>query len=157
MSKLSINPQSQLVQKVNAGISEAIAAAEQAQPKIGNALAKAKLDLKSAQLSGDLGSGLNQASSLASTFNDQIQTGMGNFTKVVDSPVGADNLGSLSESVGSFGKLGDTIGGAITGAGNEIGGLLSKVAGGDLAGGLQNLAGGISKGAGALNDLLSLR
>jgi hypothetical protein len=157
MSKLSINPQSQLVQKVNAGISEAIAAAEQAQPKIGNALAKAKLDLKSAQLSGDLGSGLNQASSLASTFNDQIQTGMGNFTKVVDSPVGSSNLGSLSENVGSFGKLGDTIGGAITGAGNEIGGLLSKVAGGDLAGGLQNLASGISKGAGALNDLLSLR
>ena len=159
MAKLSINPQSQLVQKVNAGIQDAIAAADAALPQVGNALDKAKLDLKIAQQSGALGSGYNQATT---GFIDQVQTGMGNYTDVIDSPVGDGALSSVADSVGSFGKLGETLGGSsigsyIKGAGKEISSLAGKVTGGDLAGGLQSLASGISKGAGALNDLLSLR
>ena len=156
MSRLSINPQAQLVQKVNEGINTAMAEFELAEPQIGNALDKAKLDLKVAQESGALGSGLNQASSLAQTFNDQIQTGMGGVA-TINSPLGTGNLSSSAGSIGSFGKIGQTISGAAKSAGQEISGLLSKVTGGNLAGGLQDLAKGISKGAGALNDLLSLR
>ena len=153
---LSINPQSQLVQKVNEGINKAIAAADAAQPQISAALDKAKLDIKAAQLSGELGSGLNQATSLAATFNDQIQTGMGNIG-TISSPVGGGALSSVAETVGSFGGIGQTLSGAGKSLGTDIGGLVSKFTGGNLAGGLQSLASGISKGAGALNDLLSLR
>jgi hypothetical protein len=156
MSKLSINPQATLVQKVNEGINTAMAEFELAQPQIANALDKAKLDLKIAQESGALGSGLNQATSLAQTFNDQIQTGMGNLA-TIDSPLGDGNLSSAAGSLGSFGKIGQTISGAAKATGQEISGLLSKITGGNLAGGLQDLASGISKGAGVLNDLLSLR
>ena len=43
---LAVNPVSQLVQKVDAEVSAALAAAEVAVPEIGNALEKAKLDAK---------------------------------------------------------------------------------------------------------------
>jgi len=159
---LSVNPVSQLVQKVDSEVSAALEAVETGVPKIGNALEKAKLDAKLAQLGGDLGSGLNMATATGSELLENVTTGMGS---VVNNNLGGglpDNLAGIdgaAEAVGNFGSLvGDTVkdfGNA--GVGNEISSLASKFTGGNLAGGAQAIAGKIAEAAGALNDFLSLK
>jgi len=152
MAGLNINPLPFLVQKVDQGIQQAIAAYDEAKPKIGAELEKANLDAKVAQLSGQVGSGYNQASGAGGTFFDQINTGMGQVKDTVNSPLGNGSISSLTDG-GTFGAIGDF----AKGVGKDISGVLGKFSGGDLAGGFQDLAKGISKGAGALNDLLSLK
>lgn len=155
---LSINPLAQLVAKVTAETKTAIAAIEAAAPDIQNALDKAQLDAKIARLSGDLGSGLNQATSGGIDLGiDQITTGMGNVSNTVSSSVGGNSITSLTSNVGSFGGNLQNIAALTSNAGADITSTLSKLTGGSLASGVQNLASGISKGAGVLNNLLSLR
>jgi hypothetical protein len=159
---LSVNPVSQLVQKVDAEVSAALEAVETGIPKIGNALEKAKLDLKVAQLGGDLGSGLNMAGVTGPELLDNVTTGMGN---VVNNnlggglPVDLTGVDGASEAVGTFGSIVDNASAKFgnPGFGNEISNLASKFTGGNLAGGAQALAGKIASGAGALNDFLSLK
>ena len=156
---LSPNPQAQLVAKIDSEVSTALAAAEAAAPAIGNAIEKANLDAKLAKLGGDIGSGLNMATAAGATFNDQIQTGMGNIGDVVSNSTGGGNITSLTDAVGTFGNViggaAEGVLGAAAGAGDQIGALASKLTGGSLAGGASNIASFISDGAGALNDFLS--
>ena len=155
---LSTNPQSQLVAKIDSEVSAALQAAEAAAPEIANQLEKAKLDAKMAKLSGDIGSGLNQATAAGAGFIDQVTTGMGN---VVNNSTGGGLIDTAAEAVGSFGSvIGDAANGIVDTAGaigDSIGSLASKFTGGNLAGGAENLAGAIAQGAGALNDFLSLK
>lgn len=161
---LSVNPISQLVSKIDAETQAAITLAEAAlnEPAIGNQFEKARLDLKMAQLSGDLSSGLNGAVSAGGELLDKVTTGMGNVVNNnLDGGSASGMLDSLSSTVGSFGSvIGDAVGdvtGAIGKVGDNIGSLTSKFTGGSLAGGVENLAGQIAEGAGALNDFLSLK
>lgn len=164
---LSINPLSTLVAKVTSETQAAIQAAEAAVPQIQNALEKAKIDELVGKYGGAIGSGLNQAT--ATGVLADAGTAMGQASSTITSKVGADSITSLSANVGDIGQaaagaaaIGDkvkSIGGAAAGAlsGAEISSTLSSLTGGSLAGGAQNIAGLISKGAGALNDFLSLK
>ena len=158
---LSPNPLGQLVQKVDSEVSAALEAAEAAAPKIGNQFEKARLDAKMDKLGAGFTSGFNQAVAAGSTFNDQINTGMGNIADTVSNGLGSDAIGSLTSSIGSFGNAiggaAEGLLGAAAGAGKEIGALASKLTGGSLAGGISDIAGSIASGAGALNDFLSLK
>ena len=164
---LSINPLSTLVAKVTSETQAAIQAAQAAVPQIQNALEKAKIDELVGRYGGAIGSGLNQAT--ATGVLADAGTAMGQVSSTITSKVGADSITSLSANVGDIGQaaagaaaIGDkvkSIGGAAAGAlsGAEISSTLSSLTGGSLAGGAQNIAGLISKGAGALNDFLSLK
>lgn len=158
---LSVNPISQLVSKIDAETQAAITLAEAAlgEPAIGNQFEKARLDAKMAQLSGDIGSGLNAAGSVGGELLDKVTTGMGNVVNNnLDGGSETGMLDSISSTVGSFGSVIGNAVGDITGAiGKDIGSLTSKFTGGSLAGGVENLAGQIAEGAGALNDFLSLK
>ena len=152
MAGLNINPIPALVQKIDAGIKQAIAQVTGG-PSIGHAQDKARLDAKVNREGGGLGSGVNQASGVSQTFNDQINTGMGNvIDTTVQSPLGSGSISSLTDG-GTFGAIGDF----ARGVGSDISGALEKVTGGDLAGGIKDIASLISKTAGAANDVLSLK
>lgn len=160
MAKLSINPISQLVQKFDSNITEALAAAQSGIPSIGNLADKIKLDDLTSKLSGGLNSGLNQAVAMGGNFTNQLTTGLGNIKNLPTSALGDSPISSLTNIVGGGfgGALNQTeglLGGAA--AAGKIGALASKLTGGNLAGGASNLANTISRGAGVLNDLLSLR
>jgi len=161
MAKLPINPQSQLVQQIDSKVQATIKAAESGVPQIANLLDKQKLDSLVSKGSGMIGSGLNMASSALGSIRDSVTTGMGNIASTVQSSVGDNAISSLTSNVGStVGNLRNVAEGAlgsVAGGGAKIGSLVGKLTGGNLAGGLANVATGISKGAGALNDLLSLR
>lgn len=161
MAKLPINPQSQLVQQIDSNVQAAIKAAESGVPQIANLLDKQKLDSLVSKGSGMIGSGLNMASSALGSIRDSVTTGMGNIASTVQSPVGDNAISSLTSNVGStvsnLRNVAEGALGSVAGGGAKIGSLVGKLTGGNLAGGLANVATGISKGAGALNDLLSLR
>jgi len=72
----------------------------------------------------------------------------------------SETLGNLDERISdfandTFGSLTDTVSTFRDTA--DIAGALDKLTGGNLAGGLSDLASGISKSAGILNDILSLK
>lgn len=149
---LSTNPLAKIVTRA---VGEIAAAAESnAQPNIGNEQAKKDLDALVAKQSGEYGSGLNQAT--AKGVLDQATTGMGNIDQTVQSSMGGNSITSLADTTGNFGAARDLAAGA--GAGQEnISTLASKFTGGSLASGVKSIAGAISKGAGILNDILSLK
>ena len=154
---LSTNPLAQLVASVSEGITKATNEAQAALPDMSSMLSKANLDSKIASLSGGIGSGLNG-------LTGSIQSGISGVQGLANQATGALNsngMGGLASSVQS------TVGGAINSlqsvAGStsniaaDISGGLNKLAGGSLAGGLMSLAGSISKAAGMLNNVLSLK
>ena len=154
---LPTNPLAQLVASVSEGITKATNEAQAALPDVSSMLSKANLDSKIASLSGGIGSGLNG-------LTGSIQSGLSGVQGLANQATGALNssgMGGLASSVQS------TVGGAISTlqsvAGStsniaaDISGGLNKLAGGSLAGGLMSLAGSISKAAGMLNNVLSLK
>ena len=121
-------------------------------------LEKANLDSKINQLSGGLNSGLNglagntggafgQLSDRASAIGGALPgaTALGGIGNSITSTV-SGGINSLQSVVGSTSN--------ITA---DIAGGLNKLAGGSLGGGLMSLAGTISKAAGMLNNVLSLK
>jgi hypothetical protein len=144
---LSINPLAQLIATQSEGIAKRISESiGSVSIPTGDLLSKANLDDKVAQLSGQLGSGLNQFSS-----GIGLKTPSGSpFGGIGFKPGSIPSLGGLSTSLSS-------VPGVISNATADIQGVLNKFTGGNLAGGLQDLAGKISSGAGMLNNLLSLK
>jgi hypothetical protein len=128
-----------------AGISEKISqSTNEGQAALQNQVspqAKEQLDKLSAELSGDIGSGLNGMSG-GSRFDGNSAMGINN---VVQSTVGGaiDTLKSVAGSTSNIAA--------------DISGSIGKLTGGNLAGGLMKAAGGISAAAGMLNNLLSLK
>ena len=141
---LSINPLAQLIAAASAAVTRATSEAQL--PVVGDAASKAKLDATVSRLSGELGSGLNGMSGAAGTAIAGMKTQLSGLGNQVQSFVGGANLDSLTSAARV------TANGAA-----DIQGTLNKLTGGSLAGGLQGLAGSISKGAGMLNNILSLK
>lgn len=139
---LSINPIAQLVSSVSQGLSQASNEAGNVFASGSNMLEKANLDSKINQLSGGLTSGLNGLAGNAKSLGTTALGGIGNpITSTVSS--GINTLQSVAGSTSN-----------ITA---DITGGLNKLAGGSLGGGLMSLAGSISKAAGMLNNVLSLK
>ena len=161
---LNINPLAKLTAKVNSSVAADIAASTaKAQGAIqvpGNMADKLALDSKVSQLSGGLASGLSQAAAGANVAGlvdgaaSTMKTGLG---KVVQSPVGAGALGNAAEGVGSLGDVFGGVGATFEKTAGDISGALTKLTGGDLAGGFKDIASAIGSTAGSLNDILSLK
>jgi len=155
---LSINPIAQLVASVSSSISQATNEAGNAFAAGSNMLEKANLDSKINQLSGGITSGLNGLTGNA----------RGTFGQLTDrasasglSLPGATALGGIGNSVTSTVSGGintlQSVAGSTSNLTADIAGGLNKLAGGSLGGGLMSLAGSISKAAGILNNVLSLK
>ena len=149
---LSINPISKLIANVSSELQTAAAEIQAAGPKIASDIKKADLDAKIARLSGELGSGLNQASS-GGVIND-LTTGMGQVADTLSTSVGGNSITSLAQNVGST-SLGGNLNPNNLGA--DIRSSLSDKIGGNLATGIKSFAGKIATAAGNLNDILSLK
>ena len=101
---------------------------------------KAALDEVVAKAGGGVNSGLNMGAAMEAA------------------QAANSTLGKLGQSLSDtpFGGVADAIG-TLRATGADIAGGLDKLVGGDLAGGIKDIAGGISKSAGSLNDILSLK
>lgn len=128
---LSINPVAKLVSSVSSSISTATAEAGTAFSKASADLSKVKIDQVTSQLQ-------NVGSTLAST---DIAGSVG---------------GIASQAQNLVAKVG-TAAGAISTVAADVATSLDKIGAGSLAGGLVNAATQISKAAGQLNNLLSLK
>lgn len=141
---LSINPLAQLVANVSSSITQAANAASGA-PPVNSELAKANLDDTVNRLGGGVGSTLNSFTAGAQQFAaENGASAFDGFKNTVQSNV-PSALSSLQ-----------TVAAATSNIGADIAGSLNKLAGGNLASGLQEFATGVSKAAGVLNNVLSL-
>jgi hypothetical protein len=153
---LSINPLAQLITQSSEAISRATNEANAALPQIGDAISKANLDGTISRLSGGIGSTLNGLTGTLPSIGGLNISGA--QTLVAGAGTALGGIGNVAST---------TVGGAIsslqglTGATSnitaDISGTLNKLTGGNLAGGLQSLAGNVSKSAGILNNILSLK
>jgi hypothetical protein len=153
---LSINPIAQLVASVSSSISQASNEAGSASGA--NMLEKANLDSKISQLSGGLNSGLNGLAGSAGGAFGQLSDAA---SSIGGSLPGATALGGIGNSITSTVSSGinslQSVVGSTSNITADIAGGLNKLAGGSLGGGLMSLAGAISKAAGMLNNVLSLK
>jgi hypothetical protein len=161
---LSINPLAQLITSASASIAQATNEVNAALPGIGDAFSKANLDATISRLSGDIGSGLNGmtagANSILASANSTLN-GVGGSIGNTFGQINTSGLGGLGTSIqstvaGGIDSLQSVVG-ATSNITADISGTLNKLAGGNLAGGLQALAGDISKAAGMVNNFLSLK
>jgi hypothetical protein len=155
---LSINPIAQLVASVSDGISKASNEAGNSFAAGSNMLEKANLDSKINQLSGGLNSGLNGLAGNASGAFGQLSD---RASAIGGALPGATALGGIGNSItstvsGGINSLQSVVG-STSNITADIAGSLNKLAGGSLGGGLMSLAGTISKAAGMLNNVLSLK
>ena len=166
---LNINPLAKLVTNVSQGIQTAITEAKAVGDAVANDIKKQQLDQKISRLSGEIGSGFNQATAAAQgagfdgkfangALNSvaaagQVATGMGN---VISSPVGGGALSNAADTINSLQSAASTAAGVANSAA-DISSAVSKLSAGSLGTGIQNIAGQISKTAGVLNNLLSLK
>jgi len=157
---LSTNPLAKLVSSVSAQVNSASAAASGAIASTNFSSLKAGLDAKVSSLSGELGSGLNGATSAASELIGKAggslagaASALGNIGNPIQSMV-SNAQGALAGAASSLGGAA----GAISNASAAIGASLNKLglASGGLGGGLAAAAGQISSAAGMLNNLLSM-
>jgi len=149
---LSTNPIAKLVQNVSSELQTAAAEIQAQGPKIVSDIKKADLDAKIGQLSGDLGSALNQATSTG--VLNGATTGMGQIADTLSTSVGGNSITSLSDTVGAT-SLGGNLNPNNLGA--DIRSSISDKIGGNLATGIKSFAGKIATAAGNLNDILSLK
>ena len=155
---LSINPIAQLVASVSSSISQASNEAGNSFAAGSNMLEKANLDSKINQLSGGLNSGLNGLVGSAGGAFGQLSD---KASAIGGSLPGATALGGIGNSItstvsGGINSLQSVVG-STSNITADIAGGLNKLAGGSLGGGLMSLAGSISKAAGMLNNVLSLK
>ena len=155
---LSINPIAQLVASVSSSISQASNEAGNSFAAGSNMLEKANLDSKINQLSGGLNSGLNGLVGSAGGAFGQLSD---RASAIGGSLPGATALGGIGNSItstvsGGINSL-QSVAGSTSNITADIAGGLNKLAGGSLGGGLMSLAGSISKAAGMLNNVLSLK
>lgn len=149
---LPINPLAKLVSDVSSSISQATNEANTVLTNAGTEFQKANLDAKIGQLSGSIGTALNGATAgLGDALNGAVG-GLGNA---------ATALGGIGSAVqSSVGGAIDTLrstAGSISNVTADISGALNKLGGGNLASGVMQAAGAISKAAGAVNNILSLK
>ena len=155
---LSINPLAQLVASASDAVSRSTNDAANSFAAGSNMLEKANLDSKINQLSGGLTSGLNGLTSNAKGAFGQLSDRVS--ANGISLP-GATALGGIGNSISSTVSSGinslQSVAGSTSNLTADIAGGLNKLAGGSLGGGLMSLAGSISKAAGILNNVLSLK
>ncbi len=144
---LSINPISQLVTAVSEGISKATNEAQASLTSGISMLDKANLESKVSQLSGGLNSGLNGLVGSAKDVASNLPGG------TALSGIGNTITSTVSGGINTL----QSVAGSTSNITADITGSLNKLAGGNVASGLMSLAGGISKAAGMLNNILSLK
>lgn len=157
---LSTNPLAKLVSSVSAQVNSASAAASGAIASTNFASLKAGLDAKVGSLAGELGSGLNGATSAASELIGKTGGALGGAVSAlgnIGNPIQSMVSNAQGALAGAAGALGGAAG-AISNASAAIGASLNKLglASGGLGGGLAAAAGQISSAAGMLNNLLSM-
>lgn len=138
---LSINPLSKLVSSVSTSISSAASSVQAGVSSAGAELSKVNLNQTVSRLSGEIGSGLNGLTAAAGQVTGSASTALGGI---------ASQAQSLVSKVGSAA-------GSISNVTADIASSVDKLGAGNLAGGLMSAAGAISKTAGMLNNLLSLK
>jgi hypothetical protein len=157
---LSTNPLAKLVSSVSEQVNSAAAAASGAISGTNFDSLKSGLDAKVSSLAGEIGSGLNGATSAASELVGKAgsalagaQSALGNIGNPIQSMV-SNATGALSGAASALGGAA----GSISNASAAIGASLNKLglASGGLGGGLAQVAGQISSAAGMLNNLLSM-
>jgi hypothetical protein len=136
-----LSPFSEFTAAISEKFSQATNEGQAALQKASSDISKFKLDEKVSELTAGAKSGLNQLAGDAKNFGNSAMGG--NVT--VNSAVG-----------GAVDKL-KSVAGSTSNIGADIVGTLSKLTGGNLAGGLMKAAGGISAAAGMLNNVLSLK
>ena len=136
-----VAPFSLLVEGISEKISQSTNEGQAALQDAASALDKLKLDDKMSELAGGFKSGLNQ---LAGDIKNFGASAMGGNTTIQSAVGGAvDKLRSVAGSTSNIGA--------------DISGVINKLTGGNLAGGLMKAAGEISGAAGMLNNILSLK
>lgn len=143
---LPINPLAKLVSSVSQTVSQVSNQAGSALNSASSEFSKINVDATVNRLSGAVGSGLNGFASGAAGALGNATNALGGIGNSVQSSVGGA-ISSLQQSAGSIANVTADIAGSI----NKLG------IGGNLATGIANLAGTISKAAGQINNLLSLK
>jgi hypothetical protein len=139
---LPTNPYAQLVQAANAATQEVTNAVTASAVSAFSDIKKIELDQKISGLAGELGSGLNGATS---AIKNLAGTGLGESAGKFNSIVGQASAGLKS------------LAGSTSALKADITSSLSKLSGGSLGGGIQGVAGALGKAAGSINDILSLK
>lgn len=142
---LPINPLAKLVSSVSESVSQVTNEAGGALTSASAQFSKLNIDSTVSRLSGGIGSGLNGITAGLSQAQGQLSGALGGIGNPISSSI-SGAIGSLQSSVGS-----------IANVTADISGGLNKLAGGQLGGGIMSLAGAISKTAGAINNILSLK
>lgn len=142
----SVNPIADLVGKISEEIGTVTNQFETDLSSVGEnfSAGKAELNKKISELS-DFAATQGGPQSAFNDLGENVGTFMQGAGSAIQSLV-PDSIESLQETTGS-----------LKGAIGDITGTLDKLSVGDIAGGLQEAVGGISKAAGALDDLLSLK
>lgn len=136
------NPYAAFVAAASAATQEVTNAGTAAAVSVSSDVNKIALDQKISNWAGEIGSGLNGATSAVKNMSGgSIGDAAGKFNAVLGQ--GTSGLQSLAKNTSAIKA--------------DITSSLSKIAGGSLGGGIQGLAGAISKTAGSINDILSLR
>lgn len=148
---LSTNPLSKLVSSVSESISQASAQAGAALGTASAELGKLQLDQTVSRLSGEVGSGLN---GFASSVNSAVAGLDGATSPFNGATTALGGIGGQAQSLVS--KIG-SVAGAISNVTADVAASINKIGAGSLAGGLLGAATSISKAAGQLNNLLSLK
>lgn len=139
---LPTNPYAKLVQAASAATQEVTNAANAAAVSVSSDLKKFELDQKISGLAGEIGSGLNGATSaIKNIAGTDLGEAAGKFNTVV---------GQATAGLQSLAKNTSALKADITNS-------LSKLTGGSLGGGVRDIAGALGKAAGSLNDILSLK
>jgi hypothetical protein len=136
-----VAPFSQLTAAISDSFSQATNEGQAALQSASSEISKLKLDEKASDLTAGFKSGLNQLAGDAKNFGASAMGG--NFT--VNSAVN-----------GAVDKL-RSVAGSTSNKAADISGVINKLTGGNLAGGLMKAAGSISGAAGMLNNILSLK
>jgi len=153
---LSGNPFAKLVSGITEQV-QTVASEAPAAIDAGVAESKVKLDEAVTRLSGGVGSGLNGATgSDEDDWDEDVDWGDASYLAADSNPVSSALPSGNGFSLSSLASDASALASKFPG-GAEITSSLSKLTGGDLAGGIKGIASGLSKAAGSLNDILSLK
>ncbi len=136
-----LSPFSQLVAGISEKVSQATNEGQAALQDASSLIEKTKLDEKVSDLVAGAKSGLSQLAGDAKNFGNSAMGGNVTVNSAVSGAV--DKLKSVAGSTSNLGA--------------DISGVINKLTGGNLAGGLLKAASSISGAAGMLNNILSLK
>jgi hypothetical protein len=136
-----VSPFSQLTAAISESFEQATNEGQAALQNVSSLIEKTKVDEKVSDLVAGAKSGLSQLAGDAKNFGNSAMGGNVTLNSAVSGAV--DKLKSVAGSTSNLGA--------------DISGVINKLTGGNLAGGLMKAASSISGAAGMLNNILSLK